>query len=412
MSKEESPDAARKRQQFDDFVNGSGNSRDDGQAATPIVWHLPPPISADEWQRARLAPRCIVDNYLYADVACHIAPGGTGKTTMQLYEAVHVSLGLPLWGLQVVTPGPVLVISAEDRREFLVARLREICKALKLPDKLLHLVRERVRIDDRTASLRKLTLVVDDVVLASNFATEIVQACRTSNFLPVLICFDPMVSFGVGERRVNDAEQGLVEAARVISAGLDCCTRYTHHTGKAPARDKAGDQYAGRGGSSLPDGARMVSVMQSLNDAEVQRLCGARLAAGQSAFALMRPKLSYCPPQPVPIYVRRNAGAFEVLVPPQQPDDASKREAAGMKLHEWLAGELHEGRRHTAHTVESERPCGMLRADARAALAWLSVRGLVESAELPGKRPQRGARTYLHPSPTAATGEANGEATA
>jgi RecA-family ATPase len=49
---------------------------------------------------------------------------------------------------------------------------------------------------------------------------------------PVLVIIDPAVSFGVGETRVNDAEQGLIEAARRIRAALGCCVRYVHHTGR------------------------------------------------------------------------------------------------------------------------------------------------------------------------------------
>ncbi|MEA3641516.1 MAG: DnaB-like helicase N-terminal domain-containing protein, partial [Lamprobacter sp.] len=79
-----------------------------------------------EIARATLAPRCIVDRYLYADVAQVVAPGGTGKTTMLLYEAAMIALGTPLWGLRIEQPGWTLFVTAEDRRERLLARLREI----------------------------------------------------------------------------------------------------------------------------------------------------------------------------------------------------------------------------------------------------------------------------------------------
>ena len=64
-------------------------------------WELPPEISEDEWSAARSAPDCIVENYLFADVALLIAPGSTGKTTLVLYEAVHIALGLPLSGIKI-----------------------------------------------------------------------------------------------------------------------------------------------------------------------------------------------------------------------------------------------------------------------------------------------------------------------
>lgn len=41
-------------------------------------------------------PPFVVENYLPVDVALLVAPGGTGKTTITLLEAIHIVLGLPL----------------------------------------------------------------------------------------------------------------------------------------------------------------------------------------------------------------------------------------------------------------------------------------------------------------------------
>ncbi|TAN83852.1 MAG: hypothetical protein EPN14_02715 [Gallionella sp.] len=69
----------------------------------------------------------------------------------------------------------------------------------------------------------KLTEVRGDVVRPSEGIEQIINACQTIR--PVLIIIDPAVSFGVGESRVNDAEQGLVEAARRLRRALNCCIR-------------------------------------------------------------------------------------------------------------------------------------------------------------------------------------------
>lgn len=85
-----------------------------------VSWTLPPPITAGEFASARLTPDCIVEDYLFAHVAVIAAPGGSGKTTLMLYESTHITLGLLLYGLEVHKPGPVLIITAEDSREMLV----------------------------------------------------------------------------------------------------------------------------------------------------------------------------------------------------------------------------------------------------------------------------------------------------
>jgi RecA-family ATPase len=277
------------------------------------AWAVPEVASVAEWNSARLNPGCVVENYMFGDVALLIAPGSTGKTTATLYEAICIVLGRPLWGLTVVKPGPVLVVTAEDRREFLVARLREICLELHLDDAEQEQVRRMVRIDDRTGkAARRLTAVVNDVVEVSSFAMDIVNGCRRVGFAPVLVQFDPLVSFGVGEARVNDAEQGLIQAARVLMVELNCCVRLIHHTGKTPALEKRVDQYSGRGGSALADGARMVSVMQAVTFDELLQATGRSLRTGETAFALHRAKMTFAPPQDKnTLYIVRRGYHFE-----------------------------------------------------------------------------------------------------
>lgn len=115
---------------------------------TAAAWTLPDCITEDEMAAARLSPDCVVEDYLFADVATAIAPGGTGKTTLLLREHMHIALGLPLYGLTIRKPGASLFLTAEDSRERLVARMREIGKAMSLTPAEMATVRERVLISD------------------------------------------------------------------------------------------------------------------------------------------------------------------------------------------------------------------------------------------------------------------------
>jgi RecA-family ATPase len=304
-----------------------------------------------------------------------------------------------------VAPGPVLVVTAEDRREYLVARLREICIGMSLTATETQIVMQQVRIWDCTTDVRRLTAVVGDVVVVSELAREIVDGCRSEGFMPALVQFDPMVSFGVGESRVNDAEQGLINAARVITAGLDCAVRFVHHTGVSKALDKAEHQYAGRGGSALADGCRMVHVLTIADDAELYRATGEHLAPDDMAVKLSRPKLSYCPPVTQPLFIVRRGYRFDLVqtLQPQTPDERTA--TVGQQLARFLRAEEGAGRRYTRHTLEQLRPDNLSRNEVRAGLAWLAARGALHDAPAlgpDGKTPARGSRTYL-----AATGEPN-----
>ena len=190
----------------------------------------------------------------------------------------------------------------------LVARLRHIAEALGLTPAQVEIVQRQVLISDLCGAGIRLTGIVNDMVDVSSFVDTL--AARLAGIEPVLITFDPTVSFGVGESRVNDAEQGLIEAGRRLRKALNCCIRFIHHTGKQVARDKIRDQYAGRGGSTLPDGARMVHVLHPLTAKEWRDDTSTDLAPGDSGFVLALPKMSYTPPQG-DILLRRTGFLFQ-----------------------------------------------------------------------------------------------------
>ena len=202
-------------------------------------------ISRSEMDTARLTPKCIVEKYLYADVSTLAAPGGVGKTTLMLFEPIHVILGYNLFGLRVDNPGKVLIVTAEDTREILVARLRGLMEAQYLSDADQDKVLASLHIWDVSGQGRKLVCSTDGNIIITELADQIIEASRDQGL--VLVQFDPLVSFGADEGRVNTNENALVEAARRIRNGLDVCVRLIHHTGQAAARDGALDQYTGRG---------------------------------------------------------------------------------------------------------------------------------------------------------------------
>lgn len=355
-------------------------------------WRQPGPILPDEWCAARPAPDCIVEDYLYADVGLLIAPGGTGKTTLILFEAVHIVLGLPFFGLEVRKPGAFLILTAEDSREMLVARLREICEAMRLTAEQKNIVAQRVLISDVSGDGLRLTEVYEGVVMPSPVLGEIVGGCR--QIAPVLVTIDPAVSFGVGESRVNDAEQGLVEAGRRLRRELNCCVRYIHHTGKANARERTTDQYSGRGGSAFADGARMVAVLQRMTADEWLKETACELAEGDTGLRLVRPKLSYAAPQP-DIFIRRRGYLFHHVAPAAN-GAAAIRDLNATMLHRLLTSELAQGRRHSRNSLEGAGH-GLKRADLRSALDWLIAAGRVEQRLIPDRPSNRGSARYLHP---------------
>jgi RecA-family ATPase len=350
------------------------------------------PISEGEWISARPKARTIIDRWLYEDVGAFIAPGGTGKTTLFLFQVIHLVLGLNLFGFEVYAPGPVVILTAEDSRETLVARLRIMCDQMGLSETQKRTVREDVIITDVSGKGIKLTTVEKDVVMPSKQLDRL--TIEIGLIGPSLLTIDPMVSFGVGESRVNDAEQGLIDAARCIRNAVHCAVMYVHHTGKANARDETLDQYSGRGGSALADGTRMIHVLQSLQPGEWTNKTGEFLAPNESGFVLARPKMTWCERQPH-IYLKRHGFVFERVegVLPAEGVKAMVLKNAELLLQllkdEWL-----KGQRHTGRTLEAISP--IPQKVTRQALHRLLDDGRVVSQRVTGGG-RGGAHSHLRP---------------
>ncbi len=341
------------------------------------------PISMNELLNANLTPREIVPNFLYADLRFRIAAGGVGKTTLACFEAIVLALGRELWGRQPADPVRTCFVTREDCREILVARIREIIVGLHLSVQDCEQVLRNVRIFDMSNVNFRVCKVNHDVVEPNEKNIDWLLLSLKS-FKPDWVIIDPLVSFGVGEARVNDAEQGLIDAFRIIRNSLDCCIEGIHHTGKANARDKVDDQYAGRGGSALPDGSRMMTVIHTLKSNEWLKATGKALAASETGLKMTLPKLSFCTYQE-PIYIVRTDFSFRYVEPIAQTKTKAL-ESDESRLLSFISSSYLAGQTFSKADLDSrcEEFC-MTRKSLRAAMQNLTNSGQICYTEVKGR---------------------------
>lgn len=360
---------------------------------------LEPPLAEDlviseaELAAAHLTPRCIVRDHTFADVAQVIAPGGTGKTTMLIHESVHIALGRPVWGLPVESPGWTLFVTAEDRRERLVARLREILRHIPLTMDERKTALRGLRIWDVSGMGAKLVVARDGNVVLTALADQVVKAYAADP--PVVIIFDPMVSFGASEQMVNDNEQAIITAARRMVNGLNCCVRIIHHTGKANAREATLDQYSGRGGSAMADGSRMTTVLGVPGDKLIPPH-GCVGGPGVSLTVMNRAKLSYSPPGLPLLWIRREGFAYEAFpeLPPVTPE--VRRQEQADQVARFLMAEFDLGRLYSARDLYEVRETLEMPRDAiTRAISELRVSGRLVDEPLPSGQCHGGKKSYL-----------------
>ncbi|MGH8646293.1 MAG: AAA family ATPase [Gammaproteobacteria bacterium] len=281
---------------------------------------------------------------------------------------------------------PVLV-SGEDTRERLCARLREIMTAMELTPNERHTVLERIRVVDLVGKRFRLS----ELDRHGNVETSADVDRFIQSFAPLkpgLVIFDPLASFGAPEETVNSSAQGSVNAARRIVRELGCCVRLIHHTGQAVLRDNITDQYAPRGGSALSDGARMVAVLGRTEDSPFPEKDG--------VFVLVRAKNNYCRPQPR-IFVRRMGFVFDYLTEIVQTDEQRLR-AIEDQVWTFPSDQLKSARKYSRNTLDDVRHTLKVSRDTlRQAVTALIMSGRLEEKELE-KAEQIGAKkTYLHP---------------
>jgi RecA-family ATPase len=333
------------------------------------------PISLEELENSRLTPRVILRDLLYADVRIRAAAGGTGKTTLALFEAVTLALGRELWGRAVDRPRKTVLVTREDGREILTARMREIMRAMNLTPSEVQAVLSRVNILDVSGIRFRLSTIENDLVEPNlENIEQLIKAL--SDFAPDWVIFDPLVSFGVGEGRVNDAEQGIIEAFRVLRNRLNCCIEGIHHVGKQNARDKVADQYAARGGSALPDGSRMMAIMNPLTPEEWQKETGTRLAHDEDGIVMALPKLSFSKPQD-PIFIKRSGFLYEQATVIRRTKEQVQNSVAE-QVYQFILNEYQQGRRYSSADLDnSKEKMSLTRNAIREAITALKVEGRV-----------------------------------
>ena len=347
----------------------------------------------NELSSAKLHPKCIVENIYYADVGALFAPGGVGKTTVKIYESICIALGRDLWGYPVINPGKTIIMTAEDSKDLILARMREIMNSMKLTSIERGIVMSHIMIIDVSGDIQRLAEsdAANNLVITS-LADNIVERYKNDHIAQFI--FDPAIRFGPGERYINDGEDMIIIACRRIVRGLNCMVQIIHHTGKQNARTGSLDQYSGRGGSAFSDGCRMVTVLS--NNGEMKNPPeGFELLPGDSGFVMARPKLSYCKAQPN-IWIRRHGWEFEYFIEEvNNSNDILSRNVE--RIAAFLKDELHHGRKYTKNTLESAgmKTLKLTRQDLRDALGVLEVCGRLIEKDFPNDERQGGRKRFL-----------------
>jgi RecA-family ATPase len=229
----------------------------------------------------------LFEHWSTEDIHITTADGGTGKTTLKLYEAICLALGERFLGFECKQRGKTLFITGEDTDKKLAAMIGAIMRQMGLFDD-----EEKVQTVLNSIVIKKdsdLCLIAKDkqgfLHMNSESLRKVLEAVE--DIKPKMIVFDPISSFWGSESALNDMNKAVIKFVSALVDQSNACVEMINHMGKQSSANKDVTQFAGRGGTGLPSNARVCRVLMSLNADEYNEETGETLEENQSAMKVV-----------------------------------------------------------------------------------------------------------------------------
>ena len=234
-----------------DLVAGFENTAEAIQAvaeavtATPYIWRDPTTLPRREWLYAK--------HYVRKYLSLTVAPGGVGKSSLALAEAITMVRGIQFLNDAIQQDDlRVWYFNGEDDRDELARRIQAFCKRWNIEPEHTN---GRLFIDTgREQEFVVMREIKRDVVIA----VPIVEAIKRqiiANKIDVLIV-DPFVSTHTVNENDNGAIDRVAKLWQQIADECNCSVEVVHHSKKTGDREVEAED--SRGASALLAAARAV----------------------------------------------------------------------------------------------------------------------------------------------------------
>ena len=291
------------------------------------------------------------------DICITTADGGTGKTTMKLYEAVCLALGERFLGFDCKQTGKTLFITGEDTQQKLGAMLGAIMQQMGLfngtPEN-----EQKIQTILDSIVIKKdgdLCLVTKDKLGFFNMNVDafnkVMQAI--DDIKPKMIVFDPIAMFWGPESGLNDMNKAVIKFMSLLVEKSGACVDMINHMGKSSSSSKDMSQFAGRGGSGLPSNSRVSRVLRGIPAEEFMELMGVSLPENQSAMLCNVNKFTDGSPLTNnPFLIIRNGYLFSgQMLSPQKAKEIEKTKDDQEAIFNFIKEERTKGRWPTEKVV-------------------------------------------------------------
>jgi hypothetical protein len=209
-------------------------------------------------------------HYIRQQVVMTVAPGGYGKTTLLITNAVEMCTGLGLLGS--APPGGALRVAywnAEDPEDEVERRVAATCLRHNIDPEAL---RGQLFLGSKITGRRRLASLdrVGNVASDDGILTQ-VTSFITDNRIDCAM-FDPLIAFHrVPEGDNNAMEQVIKQAFEPIAVTTNCCVEISQHTRKS-ATSQQGEITVddARGAGAIANAARSVRILNRMTAQEAE----------------------------------------------------------------------------------------------------------------------------------------------
>jgi hypothetical protein len=200
-------------------------------------------------------------------VSATVSPGGVGKTTIELIEAVALASGCDLLGVPVRQRVRVWHYNLEDPRDELLRRVWAICEHFKLSPAELE---EWLYLDSGRDCKMIVAEPVNGVVVPAVAADQVIEQMKRLDISVLQV--DPLVKAHWAEENDNKQIDAVLDVFADIAKQCNAAIDLVHHTRKPPAGfvATAGDINTARGAGALAGSVRSARTITPMSDKEAE----------------------------------------------------------------------------------------------------------------------------------------------
>lgn len=218
-------------------AGGAANQPPPRIQPTPFVLQDPSTLPRREWLYGT--------HLIRKEISATLAPGGVGKTSLGVAEAVAMATGRPLLGVHVAKPLRVWLWNGEEPQEELMRRLHAVCLRYDITSRDLG---DRLLVDNGHDTALVLAEQTRDGTTIREPVVDALVAALKGREVDVMVC-DPFVSTHNVTENDNNAIQKAATGWKTVAVRAEVAIGLAHHTRKLNGREATAED--ARGADSL-----------------------------------------------------------------------------------------------------------------------------------------------------------------